>query len=403
MDYSIKDLLKGAQVISKSVFGRKDEYELQFNHEADGCWYVDFPGWPFSHHNLMMVAGADKLCAFLSDDDIHACVKVIPANKEEDHPGYAKLVQKEHSLTGGSTYQVTGLEGFERDIWLCPVTLFVLGQYPKYIYVKKADGGCGPTGSDDIWDASLESISENERIRYRIAEYTDHLELGDTYSSRDIFGENMTFNEYYAFMEFQTMVFGIRPFDSREEFEDAISEVEGATDPNSKEGKTTLMNNIASTYFVGIEGVTDQDFTEALRWFEMSAAFNDAHALVMIGSMYYHGQGVQKNYRKAMEYYKKAIVTSAHQDALLNLGLAYLDGEGVPKNESHAFSLMLRSARQGKGAARFNMAHFYAAGIGVERNQEEALRWLRLSVASGYEEAIPYLRYYEERRNDMVQ
>ena len=139
MNYSMNDLLKGAQVISKSVFGRKEEYELQFNHEKDGCWYVDFPGWPFDHHNLMMVAGADQLCAYLSDDDIHARVKVIPAKNEEEHPGYAKLVQKEYSLTGGSTYQVTGLEGFERDIWLCPVTLFVLGQYPKYIYVKKKD------------------------------------------------------------------------------------------------------------------------------------------------------------------------------------------------------------------------------------------------------------------------
>ena len=49
-----------------------------------------------------------------------------------------KLVQLDYSLTGGSTYQVTGLEGFERDIWLCPVTLFVLGRYPRYIYVKKS-------------------------------------------------------------------------------------------------------------------------------------------------------------------------------------------------------------------------------------------------------------------------
>ena len=65
--------------------------------------------------------------------------QAIPTDKEEDHPGYAKLVQQKHSLTGGSTYDVIGLEGFNRDIWLCPVTLFVLGKYPKYMYIKKAD------------------------------------------------------------------------------------------------------------------------------------------------------------------------------------------------------------------------------------------------------------------------
>ena len=137
MTYSAKDLLHGARVISQSVFGRSSEYHLQFNHEEDGKWYVDFPGWPFDHHNLMMVAGADKLCASLSDDDEFAHVSVISSNKPLDKPGYACLIQGEHSLTGGSTYTVTGLPGFERDIWLCPVTLFVLGRYPKYIYVKK--------------------------------------------------------------------------------------------------------------------------------------------------------------------------------------------------------------------------------------------------------------------------
>ena len=137
MEYTITDLLNGARTMASSVFGRKKEYELQFNHEKDGKWYVDFPNWPFDHHNLMMVAGADDLCAFLSDDNLYTHVKVIPTNNEEEHPGYAKLIQKEHSLTGGSTYEVTGLEGFERDIWLCPVTLFVLGQYPMYLYVKK--------------------------------------------------------------------------------------------------------------------------------------------------------------------------------------------------------------------------------------------------------------------------
>lgn len=138
MQYTIQDLLKGAKAMSRSVFGKRDEYQIKFNHEDDGLWYVDFPNWPFDHHNLLMVSGADRLCAFLSDDDITTEVLVRPSNKRLQLEGYAELVQKEHSLTGGSTYEVRNLEGFSRDIWLCPVTLFVLGRYPKYMYVKKA-------------------------------------------------------------------------------------------------------------------------------------------------------------------------------------------------------------------------------------------------------------------------
>ena len=138
MQYTIQDLLKGAKAMSRSVFGKKDEYQIKFNHEDDGLWYVDFPNWPFDHHNLLMVCGADKMCAFLSDDDITAEVLVRPSNKRLQLESYAELVQKDHSLTGGSTYEVHNLKGFNRDIWLCPVTLFVLGRYPKYMYVKKA-------------------------------------------------------------------------------------------------------------------------------------------------------------------------------------------------------------------------------------------------------------------------
>ena len=72
-------------------------------------------------------------------DDRFAYVNVVPSNKRLDMPGYACLVQGEHSITGGSTYTVTNLPGFEREIWICPVTLFVLGRYPKYIYIKKSE------------------------------------------------------------------------------------------------------------------------------------------------------------------------------------------------------------------------------------------------------------------------
>lgn len=137
MNYSIKDLTHGAKDMAKSVFGKKKEYQLQFNHEEDGGWYIDYPNWPFDHHNLLMVAGADKLCDFLSDDGKFTYVSVIPASKKEEHEGYFELAQLDKGLTSGSTYQVNHLEGFKGTIWICPVTLFVLGEYPKYIYIKK--------------------------------------------------------------------------------------------------------------------------------------------------------------------------------------------------------------------------------------------------------------------------
>jgi len=138
-NFHVSQLLKGAKIILKSVFNKKSEYVLTFIHEDDTKWYVDFPGWPFDHYNLMMVSGADKLCAFLSDDDRRVTIAVRPSQKRMALEGYAELRQTAHGLTKGSFYDVINLPGFNRDIWLCPVTLFVLGRYPKFLYIKKTD------------------------------------------------------------------------------------------------------------------------------------------------------------------------------------------------------------------------------------------------------------------------
>lgn len=147
MNYTIKDLMVGAKKMAHSVFGKKKEYVISFTKEDDGLWYVDFPGWPFDHHNLLMVAGADKLCEHLSYDGKHTKVSVRPTNdrrlycQSSNMNEYFELVRGEHGLTEGATYQVN-LNSFKEHgahIWLCPVTLFVLGKYPKYMYIKKLD------------------------------------------------------------------------------------------------------------------------------------------------------------------------------------------------------------------------------------------------------------------------
>jgi len=139
--YTIKEICKGAPKLVKSVLNRKREYRIQFNKEKNGCWYVDFPHWTFSHDNLEMVSGADKMLELLSDGDLFVKVSVIPAKKQKLHESYIELEQTEYSLFGGSTYQVKYepfIQRFKRDtLWICPVTLFVLGRYPKFIYIKR--------------------------------------------------------------------------------------------------------------------------------------------------------------------------------------------------------------------------------------------------------------------------
>jgi hypothetical protein len=130
--------IEWASLLTKAVMNRKDTYNISFTKEKDGCWYVDFPGWPLSHHNLMMVSGSDDMLDVLNDGSNH--VKLFVSMKPIDG---IKLNRLDSSLTGGAHYEVDKnskdkLKNFTKNtIWLCPVTLTVLGQYPKTIYYKK--------------------------------------------------------------------------------------------------------------------------------------------------------------------------------------------------------------------------------------------------------------------------
>ena len=126
----IKVLFK---ILSALIF-RKKEYNISFTKEKNGRWYVDFPGWPLSHDNLEMVAGAEDLLDYVSMGHHHISIRVKASDKNISTSGI-KLTKDYSRLTRGSFYNVEN-GGRTKRLWLCPVTLCVLGHYPKYIYIE---------------------------------------------------------------------------------------------------------------------------------------------------------------------------------------------------------------------------------------------------------------------------
>ena len=122
-------------------------FHLTFNLEADGCWYIEFPAYPFAHHNLMMVAGADLLCAYvarLQGRKDKAVVDVTLGNNrlngeepdlvmERYKQGYGAYYYNRTRSGNAPRVRVAGGEREALTSWLCPVTLLVLGCYPKQI------------------------------------------------------------------------------------------------------------------------------------------------------------------------------------------------------------------------------------------------------------------------------
>ena len=103
--------------------------------------------------------------------------------------------------------------------------------------------------------------------------------------------------------------------------------------------------------------------------------------------MYEKGRGVEKDDKKACEWYLKA-AEQGHEDAQFNLGLGYAIGLGVEKDNKKAREWYLKAAHQGNAAAQNNLGWIYENGQGVNQDILEAAKWYFLSAEQGEDTAI---------------
>ena len=88
-------------------------------------------------------------------------------------------------------------------------------------------------------------------------------------------------------------------------------------------------------------------FEDAVRWAQMGASENDPLSLAVLGTAYYTGRGIDQDYKKAIEYFKRA-----HEEpiALYHLSDAYAHGNGVDRDldKSKFYADYFRLVRQPK-------------------------------------------------------
>jgi TPR repeat protein len=152
------------------------------------------------------------------------------------------------------------------------------------------------------------------------------------------------------------------------------------------------------------------DYAAAFREFGRDGS---AEAQMMLGMMYFKGQGVEQDKKRAVELLLKA-AERGNVTAQLNLGFIYEDGEGVnpdskaaarwyrraaaqgdvdaqkalrsllEKNETHEAKWVRSSAEKGDVKAQFNLASMYERGEGVVQDYEEAVIWYRRAAEQGF-------------------
>ena len=127
---------KVVPVLIKAVYQRlvgNGYYEVAFT-KIGRKWYCDVPGFPkelFEH--TLMVGGAAK---FLDNHAGGAKRIAIKIQISDEGTGKNRLAKNTSTLTGGAFYKDPS-GNFNEEIWLCPVTLFLLGKYPERILIYR--------------------------------------------------------------------------------------------------------------------------------------------------------------------------------------------------------------------------------------------------------------------------
>ncbi len=133
----------------------------------------------------------------------------------------------------------------------------------------------------------------------------------------------------------------------------------------------------------GHAAFTRKDYTQAMAILKPFAEQDDVQAQLKVGFMYFYGEGVDQDYRKASFWLSRA-AAGGNPIAQTMLSRMYLYGWGVEQDSARAFTLCKSAARNGYADAQAHLGILYAEGLGVEKNTSAAVDWL-------YKAGISYL------------
>lgn len=109
---------------------------LKFYKESDNRWYVDLPEWTGSKAELEMVSGADSMLEYMAEGE--GQVWLVLSEQEFENADKLEFLRLATEIENGAFYKLDKYRGIEigLEMWLCDVTKFVFGDFPKTIFLS---------------------------------------------------------------------------------------------------------------------------------------------------------------------------------------------------------------------------------------------------------------------------
>lgn len=158
---------------------------------------------------------------------------------------------------------------------------------------------------------------------------------------------------------------------------------------SAEQGNALAEYLLGQFYHVGELGETDD--TLAKKWYKKSAT-HLAKAYVALGFI---DETVDDNYADALKYYEQA-AAQGNAFGQYNLALMYQYGKGVPVDYQKAKALYTKASDKGLDLAMNQLGSMYYYGLGQDKNDHEALAWYKKAAALGNANALYSLGLFSE-------
>ena len=136
-------------------------------------------------------------------------------------------------------------------------------------------------------------------------------------------------------------------------------------------GDLDAMMSYAEFFERHTENITDEIAKKIVKCYETCLAEGNLTAALNLGAMYYCGEFIPRDFKKAKTYYEMATASDEEEiyiRAWCNLGYCYYYGRDIPVDDEKAFYCYLRGATSGDANCLYKIGDMFRYGRFVKQD-----------------------------------
>ncbi|MBR4666045.1 MAG: sel1 repeat family protein, partial [Lentisphaeria bacterium] len=122
------------------------------------------------------------------------------------------------------------------------------------------------------------------------------------------------------------------------------------------------------------------------KWWSLANEKNDAQAQCNVGTCYFTGNGVKKDFNKALVWFQKSAGQN-NLEGIVRVADCQFHGYGIKQDAKAAVETYLKAAEKGQSYAMFRLGQCFEKGSGIEQNLTSAYNWYLKASSAKYTQA----------------